>query len=443
MRIQSTRSTYIRLLGSVFVSLSITSVHAMDLSSTVEDAIMHNPEFREEVKLYQGIESDLKGSEGSWYPKIDLTTGMGIEEIERAGSANTSLNRTEASLRLTQNLFEGYGTENEISRQQARLDSAGYSAQAKANQIALDMVTAYLNLLKEQELKLLANESKLTHERILDQISQRSEAGIGNQVEVDQARARLALSNSNYMAASNNYNDALSRFQRVLGRMPDHGLIKPNLEIIFPDTMDEAINIALVSHPTLRSANADIAQSRAQHAASGGSFYPRVDFELEKTFDHNTNGIEGKNHNLQAMVRLRYNLYNGGKDTANRDRTATSVQQAAEIRNNTRRQIIENLSYAWAAKQYVGEQLGYIHQHIKLTHETLTGYRKQFSLGRRSLLDLLNTEDEYISALISLVESEAEYTIAEYRILNAMGKLTDALGVEMKYAIVENDYSAE
>ncbi|GKT12802.1 MAG: outer membrane protein, adhesin transport system [Thiomicrorhabdus sp.] len=443
MKIHPKHSLYTRLISGLFVMFSITTTQAMNLSSTVEDAIMHNPEFREQIKLYQGIESDLKGAEGSWYPKIDLTTGMGIENIDRAGTSKTSLTRTEASARLTQNLFEGYGTVNEISRQEARLDSSAHSAQAKANQIALDMVTAYLNLLKEQELKQLAIESKSTHERILDQITQRSQAGIGNQVEVDQAKGRLALSNSNLMAAYNNYNDALARFQRVLGRMPDHSLVKPNLEIIFPETMDEAINIALISHPTLRSANADIAQSRAQHKAASGSFYPRVDFELEQSFDNNTNGIEGKNNNLQAMFRMRYNLYNGGKDTANRNRTATGVQQAAEIRNNSRRQIIENLSYAWAAKTYIAEQLEYIHQHIQLTHETLIGYRKQFTLGRRSLLDLLNTEDEYISALISLVESEADYTIAEYRILNAMGKLNDALGVNIKYATVKNDYSNE
>ena len=141
------------------------------------------------------------------------------------------------------------------------------------------------------------------------------------------------------------------------------------------------------------------------------------------------------------MLRMRYNLYNGGKDIANRDRTAAAVQQSAEIRNNARRQTIENLRYAWDAKKYVGEQLVYIKEHIKLTYETLEGYRKQFSIGRRSLLDLLNTEDEYNSALRTLVTSESEYMIAQYRILNGMGTLLDTLQVNVKYAAVEPDYS--
>ena len=321
------------------------------------------------------------------------------------------------------------------------MDAAAYSAEAKANQIALDMTEAYVNLLKEQELLRLETDNKKTHERILDQITQRSDAGIGNRVEVDQAKARLALASSNEMASRNNYNDALSRFQRVLGRMPDNDLIKPSAEFQLPASLTEATDIALLNHPTLRSANADIAEAQAQHRSAKSSYYPRLDIEIEKRWDEDINGIEGRDENLQAMLRMRYNLYNGGKDSANRDRTAAAVQQSAEIRNNTRRQTIENLRYAWDAKKYVGEQLVYIKEHIKLTYETLEGYRKQFSLGRRSLLDLLNTEDEYNSALRTLVTSESEYMIAQYRILNGMGTLLDTLQVNVKYASVEPDYS--
>lgn len=418
-----------------------TQTHAMELVPTIEDAILHNPEFREQIKIYQGASAELDGAEGSWYPKIDLAAGIGLEETNDEGRPSTSLTRKETSIRLTENLFEGFQTENEIDRQQAKMDAAAYSADATASQIALDMAQAYVNLLKEQELLRLESENKKTHERILDQIMQRSEAGIGNQVEVDQAKARLALASSNQLAAKNNYNDALSRFQRVLGRMPDNDLLKPEFEFQFPATLSEAIDIALINHPTLRSANADIAEAQAQHRSAKSPYYPRLDLEIEKTFDEDINGIEGRDENFQAMLRLRYNLYNGGKDIANRNRTAAGVQQAAEIRNNARRQTIENLRYAWDAKKYIGEQLVYIKQHIKLTYETLEGYRKQFSLGRRSLLDLLNTEDEYNSALRTLVTSESDYLIAEFRILNGMGTLIETLQVDVKYAEVDTDYS--
>lgn len=441
MKYQKTK--FAQLIGSLIVAqLTLTTPsYAMELVPTLEDAIVHNPQYREQVKAHQGIAADLNGAEGSWYPTIDLSAGIGLEETNRPGQNATSLTRKEASISLTENVFEGFRTESEIERQQARMDAAAYTVEATANQIALSMSEAYINLLKEQELLRLEEENRKTHERIHDQIMQRSEAGIGNQVEVDQAKARLALAGSNYMAARNNYEDTLGLFQRILGRLPDNDLVKFESEFKFPTTLDEATNIALLNHPALRTSNADIAEALAQHKTAKSPFYPRVDIELQKTFDENINGVEGANENFQAMLRVDYNLYNGGKDIAERERTASAVQQAAEVRNNARRQTIENLRYAWNAKQFVGEQLVYIKQHIKLTYETLEGYRKQFSLGRRSLLDLLNTEDEYNSALRSLVTSESEHLVAEFRILNGMGTLMDELKLNVTYAKVETDYS--
>ncbi|WP_319380360.1 TolC family outer membrane protein [Thiomicrorhabdus sp.] len=431
-------------LGSAFIlsNLSVGTAHAIELVPTVEDAILHNPEFREQVKAHQGVQADLRGAEGGWLPKVDLGAGIGQEKITTT-SANTDMTRKEAAVTVSQNLFEGFATESEITRQQARLDSAGYSAHAKANQIALDMVEAYVNLLKEQELLRLAQQSHDTHQRILDQIMQRNQAGVGNSVEVDQAKARLSLASSNLIAERNNYRDTLARFERVLGRMPDSDLVKPSLNYSFPAKLEDAVNTALIEHPAMRSANADIATVRYQYDVAESAFYPRVDVDVKQTWDENINGIDGKSENFQAMLRVSYNLFNGGKDDANLDKVAASVHQAAEVRNNTRRQIIENMHYAWNAEKYIRDQLEFMQKHTDLTLATLEGYRKQFSLGRRSLLDLLNTEDEYISAQRALVTSQHDHLISQYRILNGMGLLLNALNIKVDYALAENEYNEE
>jgi len=415
------------------LALAYQSASAIELNETVEDAVLHNPEFRSQLKELHSIRADLTGAEGSWYPTIDITAGIGYEEVDNQTIDNTGdgLTRKETAIRITENLFEGFGTEHEIERQQHRMEAAAYSTEAAANQIAMDMTEAYLNLLTQQKLLVLAEDNVSTHSKILDQITQRFDAGIGNQVEVDQAKARFALAQSNLSAASNNYYDTLSRFQRVLGRQPDSALVEPTQALEIPKTVEEAINIALIEHPTLRSANADISEAQAQYDASSRTFYPRFDLEILKTWDDNLAGVEGKNEDFQAMIRMRYNLYNGGKDKAERSRTASALHQAAEIRNNSRRQTLENIRYAWNAYQYVGQQKKYVEEHMKLTLDTLTGYRQQFSLGRRSLLDLLNTEDEYINAQRTMAESENEYRIAQYRIMNGMGTLLQTMNIQL------------
>ncbi len=320
---------------------------------------------------------------------------------------------------------------------------SGLQNHCQGNDIALEMAQAYVNLLKEQELLDLAQSNLDTHLKIFDQIKKRAEAGIGNQVEVDQAQARLALAQSNYGAAENNFYDARAKFRRILGRQPDNDLIKPSFRAKMPKNIDEATNTALLDHPTMKSANADIAEARMQYEASGKNYYPKIDLEVGQRLDHNIDGIEGENNNLQAMVVMSYNLYNGGRDAATRKQTSSQYHQATEIRNNTRRQIIENLRYAWNANEYIGNQLEYVNQHIKLTHETLLGYRKQFSLGRRSLLDLLNTENEYISAMRTLITNEADQLNAKYRILAGTGHLLDELGIKYSFIEAEEEHTDE
>ncbi|WP_044410500.1 TolC family outer membrane protein [Thiomicrospira microaerophila] len=415
----------------VLIGSFVAPAYSMTLEETVSEAIVHNPEFRAEVKRYHGLQAEVRGAKSDFYPTIDLLGGVGYEEVNNAAIDNVGdgLIRRETSIRLTQNLFEGFGTQYEVQRLQYRVDAQSYTVMARANDTALLMAEAYIDLITEQELLKLAQDNKDTHQRILAQIIQRNDAGIGNLVEVDQARARLALAESNYAAVQNNYFDAKARFRRVLGRDPDNILVRPVFRASLPSDLETATQMAMQDHPTLRSASGDIAETRAQYKAADRFNYPRFDLEVERTFDRNLGGVEGKNENLQVMLRMRYNLYRGGRDSAEKRRTVSAYQEASEIRDNTRRQVVENLRYAWNAQVYVGRQLNFIEQHIKLTYDTLTGYRQQFTLGRRSLLDLLNTENEYYGATRNLISSEAELLKAQYRILAAMGHLLPSLDI--------------
>ncbi len=321
-------SIRISALSVVLMSLS-PQIQAITIKEAIEDAIIHNPDFRQEVKGYRAIEAEVRGAQGGYYPKLDIYAGYGYEEVDKPGLNNQGdgLMRREAQILLTQNLFEGFGTQDEVARQKYRLDAQAYKTIAKANDIALEMAQAYVNLLKEQELLDLAQSNLDTHLKIFDQIKKRAEAGIGNQVEVDQAQARLALAQSNYGAAENNFYDARAKFRRILGRQPDNDLIKPSFRAKMPKNIDEATNTALLDHPTMKSANADIAEARMQYEASGKNYYPKIDLEVGQRLDHNIDGIEGENNNLQAMVVMSYNLYNGGRDAATRKQTSSQYHQ--------------------------------------------------------------------------------------------------------------------
>jgi len=434
-----------RLISLVLFLLVSSNSFAFTINDAIEDAIIHNPEFRKEVKSFRSAQAEVSAAKAGYYPSIDLNAGIGYEEINRPSLNNEGdgLTRQEGSIKLTQNLFEGFATQDEVYRKKYELDSISFSAHAAANEVALNMAIAYVNLMREKEIKELAEDNLSTHLSILQQINKRYKAGISNQVEVDQASARLALANSSLGSAENSYYDAFAKFQRVLGRKPDNALLKPSFTFNLPATLKQATQSALINHPTLKSANADVAGARAQHDASKSNYYPTLSFEVEKTFDNDLSGAQGRDEYLQAMLRLRYNLYNGGRDADNVDRTVAEYHKASEIRNNSRRQVIENLRFAWNAREYIGKQIEFQNQHIKLTHQTLVGYRKQFNLGRRSLLDLLNTENEHITATKTIINSYADLLNAKYRILSATGNFIDELGINYSFIAAEGDYQDE
>ena len=128
------------------------------------------------------------------------------------------------------------------------------------------------------------------------------------------------------------------------------------------------------------------------------------------------------------MLRMRYNLYRGNSDQARNQQFAHLVEKAKQIRNNTRRQVEQEVRLAWVARDAINSQVPVLEDYVTDAQQTKEAYVKQFDLGRRTLLDLLNTENEMISARQSLVTARFDLLFNEYRLFHAMGELLTVVG---------------
>jgi len=151
------------------------------------------------------------------------------------------------------------------------------------------------------------------------------------------------MAQKNVLTEIANIKDAQTAYLRVVGRLPYDLQHIASPEKALPASFDQAIDLAINNHPILKSANVDIESAIAQHATAKAAFMPRVDLELSASHNKDIDGIEGVNEDALAMVRLRYNLYNGGKDMARRRETAQLINQAKSNRDNTYRQPVESM----------------------------------------------------------------------------------------------------
>jgi adhesin transport system outer membrane protein len=419
--------------------ISMGIANADTLQEAVDATVKTNPDVLAATHERQAVSKEVDQARAGYYPTLDLAVGTGWEMTDNpstrgSGRGEVHLNRDEASLNMRQMLFDGLETKNEVARQEARTNSRSFGVYSSAENTALDAVLAYHNVLRQQKLVELAQTNLEAHERTHDQIMLRAERGVGRKADMEQSLGRLALAEANLKAEQANLRDAETAYIRVVGMSPE-SLSLPDSPISqIPQSQDEAIAMALDNHPTLRLASYDVESAKAQHATAKAPFYPDLHLEVGTRADHDIDGIEGKDKDITAMLRLRYNLFNGGRDTARREETASLINQAAEIRNNTHRQVEESVRLSWNAWQTLKSQKPAREQHVQSSEKARDAYQQQFSLGQRTLLDLLDSENEVFRARTALVNTQYDELYAMYRILNSMGVLLQSLEVELPEA---------
>ncbi len=422
------------LVLSLLVPLS---AQGETLVEAVEDVVATNPDVRAPAHNRLARDQEVKQAQSGYYPKLDIEGGLGRTWVQEPFSAHKDPKFFYIHLR--QNLFTGFATMNESERQQARVLSQAYTVRAAAENAALDTARVYLDVLRNQELLALAKENLQIHERISDQIRLRSESGVGRRADNDQSQSRLQLARSNVVVAEQNLLDAESNYQRIVGHLPQ-GLERPvSFVNTLPQTLDEAIDIAVMQHPTLQSAYADVKARVEQRDAAGSSFYPIIDVELDKVweeemrdptreYDADTRDYDNW-EDLRFLVRLRYNLFEGFKDKARKEETVELLKEAREIRNHTYRQVIESISLSWRFYEAALRKQGFLEERVAFASVTSDLYTKQWNIGERTLLDVLDAEAERINARKDLIDEEFNGIFAEYRILTGIGQLLPSFGL--------------
>lgn len=441
-------------LRKSITALAVASVllPASALAQTLEQAVAYtldtHPEIRQAFNRFKGREEQVNQAFAGYLPTVDLTAGYGWEQTDSPSTrrqAQTSsdddkvdLDRRELGVSLKQILFDGFFTSSEVSRFSNEASSEQWTLFSTAEDTALEVTKVYLNYMEAQEIVRLSEKNVDSHQEIYDQIKEKTESGLGSIADLSQIKGRLARAKSNLISAQNNLFDTRSLYLTVVNLTPDDMILPvPDAEMI-PANLNDALQWAQDNHPTLKAATRDVQAAKYERKSAKSNYYPQVSLELSGRWDENLDGEDGsgsaldtggESNELQAMVRLRYNLFSGGKDLA-RDREASyKWGEATELHQLTYRDIIEGTTLAWNARKFIHVQKQYIREHVVATKDTQQSYTQQFKLGQRTLLDLLDSENELFEARKDYLRAEYDEIIAQYRILNATGQLLSALRV--------------
>ncbi len=442
--------------SALALAISTMLLPTVGSSQTLEQAVAHtldtNPDIRIAFNRFKASEEKVNQAISGYMPTVDISAGYGWEQTNststrrRAGQGDVDsdgeieLERGEAGFSIKQMLFDGFYVSSEVDRYSFEASADQWALYAAAEDMALEVAKVYVNYLRNDQILTLAEKNLQTHKDIYDQIKQRTDSGLGSTADLSQITGRLARANANVISAKNNLYDAKAQFIRVIHNAPENLIVPVPDDDMLPSDLENSVQLAQENHPILKSAANDIEAAVNERETTQSNYYPKVSLELAGNWNNDIDGedgysafatqdVGGHNNDLIAMIRVKYNLFAGGKDRHREKEAAYKVGEAKEIRQRAHRQVIEGVNLAWNAYEMLEPQKMYIREHVIAAKDTQVAYSQQFNLGQRTLLDLLDTENELFEARKEYLEAEYDEVLAEYRILNATGRLLESLRV--------------
>ncbi|MDO6564943.1 TolC family outer membrane protein [Amphritea sp. 1_MG-2023] len=430
-------------LAMVLWSSTATSQTLVEATSF---AIGNSPDVAIIKNQYLSRVEQIGVSRAGYKPKVDLALGWGGEWTNNpttrasTGSADfVDLERGEASLTMSQLLYDGLRTKNDNDRTTAEAEAHRFLLWDAAENTTLEVADVYMGVIHAQEEATLAAANLEAHINILNGIRKRSEYGLGSASDLSQVKGRLSRAHTNFLATENNVLDAKARYYKVVGQEA-LGLVKPEaIDQNMPIAYEQALERAGKVHPTLLSAQLDVDAAVAQLKTRDSDFHPDVRLELGGTWNNNIDGVVGYNNDLTAMIRMRYNLFNGEADSYRKKAAYYQLMEASAIRDRAQREVAEGMSLAWNAYQLLERQMEFLESHVIEAEKTQDAYQQQFSLGRRTLVDLLDAENELFEARRELLAADKDRILTQFRVLNAMGDLLTVLNLNRESVLTGED----
>jgi len=411
----SIKKHVILLLITVF-----SSAQALTLTEALDKSIKISPEIKEKQKRYEEIYYDTKIAISGYLPKIDFiaTSALSDSTID-----NSRENEHSIEFLFTQNIFGGFKDISKRNLELSKYGSALYTTKELVNSYSLEVIEAYLSLLREKKMLDIQYASLENHNEILEKITKKYNAGMGTQLELILSKTSLNLAKINYHDQKNSQSQLKITLEKYLKEKVDiSSLSYPNENVVIPDSIESALEIAYKNHPSIYIANLNKKLSDYELEFTKKDLYPSLDFKAK--YSTGENGIyQNTDEYYRMYLELSYNLYNGGSNVNEKEKIKKKIAQKNSLIVRVKRDITHKLKSKFDEYIMLKKKMKLLNNYVSSKELALESYYSQFSIGKANLQDILDTtESLYIAKRLEL-DGKINLLISSYRVLEAMGSL--------------------
>ncbi|AMO55516.1 hypothetical protein GZ77_09765 [Endozoicomonas montiporae] len=426
------------MLKKVFYSVAVASFFSpLSYGMSLNEAFLHVQKnspiilaasYRSSAQIEQ-----VKQEQAGYLPTLDVYSSWGKEKSRNstvAGRTNDkdafeTLTRNEGKITLKQFIFDGLETQNRILGAKAESMAEVQNKLDVQESTFFSVVQVYMDVLRHQMLLDHGRDYVSVQKAIADKVDDRASTGYGDKADQLQASSRLRLARAELRQIERDLASAKASFERVVGVQPED-LSMPDTVLSMPSGLQDAVRKALSVHPSLKMAEYRKDAAEKNYEASKGRNFPEFGLELSASRNRNLDGSKSPSDDFNALITMNYNLFRGGADKARIKQRAEQMNESMQEYQETYRKIKETVSQSWFALDAAQKRVKEINGYADEREQVKNSFFEQYQVGRRSLLNLLDSEQESFNARKLQVNEQFTLHLEKYRLVSSMGVLASS-----------------
>jgi len=423
-------------LGSLAAALLAGTASADTLREALVLTYRNNPTITGQRELLRGTDANVAIARAAGRPQVSATAGLN-RDLTRSGILETGQGKgptASVGVDLSYPLFTGGSVRNAVRAAETRVEAGRATLRAVEGDIFTEAVAAYMDVIRDRAIvELNANNVRVLTTN-LQATSDRFEIGDLTRTDVAQSEARLQIGRANFATAQGRLTASEENYRRVIGKRPGPLAPPPPLPPL-PATSDEAARIALVNNPDLISVTRQTTAAGLDVSVARAGRLPTISSVVSGTYVNALGGTTGAlpstGTETSAGLNARIPLYQGGLPAARVRQAQAAEGQLIEQTIATERAVVAATRSAFATYRAAQNAIASNDVAVRANELALEGARAERSVGTRTVLDVLNAEQELLNAQVALVTARRDAYVAGFQLLNAMGQAeADDLGLE-------------
>ena len=404
------------------------------VKESIEAMMRNNHSLKAIQENRSAVGHEVDRAKAGWGPRMDLVARGGFGYLDnsttRANNYDGASPYSSASLIITQPLWDGFRTLGRVREAEASFRSMDHRVMDNATTLALDAIIAHVDVLRRAEIYQLAKENVAAHEDILEKARQRAERGVDTMADVSQAQSRLARAKSALVEAES----FLRIGEDTYTRLTNHRLVGVSLAPVgMPDAMyenpEQVLDKAREGNPKLAAFKEDIEASRARKQQVTANYSPTIDIEAGPSYSDRDARRDLFTSEFGVAAVVRWNLFNSMADVNENKAAAARIRQARQTLYDYNDELKLQVQESWAQLEAAQEQLVFYQEAVGYNIATRDAYQEQFVLGQRSLLDVLDAENELFNSSSQAATANGNALISAYRLKALTGELIPSFGI--------------